>query len=189
MEKVWGFNFSRRSFFSIQSLDKINSHARVCVQCFGFPNHRDAAISEPTFTQVSIPAPHHLWWKAMCPVWLWPMSCISQCQGPLSLGHHGTDLHEQPSSVSSSSLLAPREICLFCACPWIWTFQKIFYPIIQSGLLLWQRGKNSPAMQETWVQSLVGKIPWRRERLPPPFWPREFHGLYSPWGHKELDTS
>ena len=25
----------------------------------------------------------------------------------------------------------------------------------------------------------VGKIPWRRERLPTPvFWPREFHGLY-----------
>ena len=20
-------------------------------------------------------------------------------------------------------------------------------------------------------------------------WPREFHGLYSPWGHKELDTT
>ena len=35
-----------------------------------------------------------------------------------------------------------------------------------------------------------GKIPWRRERLPTPvFWPREFHGLYSPWGHKELDTT
>ena len=32
----------------------------------------------------------------------------------------------------------------------------------------------------------VGKIPWRRERLlTPVFWPREFHGLYSPWGHKE----
>ena len=29
----------------------------------------------------------------------------------------------------------------------------------------------------------VGKIPWRRERLPTPaFWPAEFHGLYSPWG-------
>ena len=28
----------------------------------------------------------------------------------------------------------------------------------------------------------VGKIPWRRERLPTPvFWPGEFHGLYSPW--------
>ena len=36
----------------------------------------------------------------------------------------------------------------------------------------------------------VGKIPWRRERLPTPvFWPREFHGLYSPWGSKESDTT
>ena len=27
--------------------------------------------------------------------------------------------------------------------------------------------------------------PWRRERLPTPvFWPGEFHGLYSPWGHR-----
>ena len=26
----------------------------------------------------------------------------------------------------------------------------------------------------------VGKIPWRRERVPTPvFWPEEFHGLYS----------
>ena len=46
--------------------------------------------------------------------------------------------------------------------------------------------KNLSAMWETWV----GKIPWRRERLPTPvFWPRKFHGLYSPWGPKELDTT
>ena len=33
-----------------------------------------------------------------------------------------------------------------------------------------------------------GKIPWRR--LPTPvFWPGEFHGLYSPWGCKELGMS
>ena len=45
--------------------------------------------------------------------------------------------------------------------------------------------KNPLAMQETWVQSLIGKIPWRRKRLPTPvFWPGEFHGLYSPWGLK-----
>ena len=32
----------------------------------------------------------------------------------------------------------------------------------------------------------VGKIPWRRERLPTPvFWPGEFHGVYSLWDHKE----
>ena len=36
----------------------------------------------------------------------------------------------------------------------------------------------------------VGKIPWRRERLSIlVFWPRELHGLYSPWGRKELDTT
>ena len=36
----------------------------------------------------------------------------------------------------------------------------------------------------------VGKIPWRKERLPTPvFWPGEFHWLYSPWGCKESDTT
>ena len=36
----------------------------------------------------------------------------------------------------------------------------------------------------------VGKIPWRRERLPTPvFWPGEFHGLYSPRSRKELDMT
>ena len=36
----------------------------------------------------------------------------------------------------------------------------------------------------------VGKISWRRERLPTlVFWPGEFHGLYSPWGHKESDMT
>ena len=36
----------------------------------------------------------------------------------------------------------------------------------------------------------VGKMPWRRERLTSAvFWPGECHGLYSPWGHKELDTT
>ena len=50
--------------------------------------------------------------------------------------------------------------------------------------------KNSLAMRETWVQSLGGKIPWRREWLPTPvFWSGEFRGLCSPWGHKELDMT
>ena len=36
----------------------------------------------------------------------------------------------------------------------------------------------------------IGRIPWRRERLPTPVsWPGELHGLYSPWGHKESDTT
>ena len=56
--------------------------------------------------------------------------------------------------------------------------------------LVAQTVKNLPAMQETWVQSLVGKLPCRRNWLPTPiFLPREFHGQrslagYSPWGHR-----
>ena len=54
--------------------------------------------------------------------------------------------------------------------------------------------KNPPAMQKTWVQSLeedwAGKMPWRRKMLPTlVFWLGEFHGLYNPWGCKELDTT
>ena len=49
--------------------------------------------------------------------------------------------------------------------------------------------KNLPVKRHelgTWV----GKIPWRRDRLPTPvFWPGEFRGPYSPWGHKESDTT
>ena len=56
--------------------------------------------------------------------------------------------------------------------------------------LMAQMVKNPPAMLETWAQSLVGKIPWRRERLPTPiFWPREFHGLYSSCYRKTSDTT
>ena len=50
--------------------------------------------------------------------------------------------------------------------------------------------KSLPAVQETWFDPWVGKIPWRRERLPTPvFWPGEFHGLYSSWGRKESDIT
>ena len=34
--------------------------------------------------------------------------------------------------------------------------------------LLAQLVKNLPAIQETWFDSWVGKIPWRRDRLPTP---------------------
>ena len=36
----------------------------------------------------------------------------------------------------------------------------------------------------------LGRFPSRRERLPTPvFCLEEFHGLYSPWSHKESDTT
>ena len=56
--------------------------------------------------------------------------------------------------------------------------------------LVAQLVKNLPAVWDTWVRFLVGKIPWRRESLPTPVvWPGEFHGLYNPWGHKESDIT
>ena len=51
-------------------------------------------------------------------------------------------------------------------------------------------GKKSPAVRRPGFDPGVGKIPWRRQRLPTPvFWPGELHGLYSPWVPKESDTT
>ena len=50
--------------------------------------------------------------------------------------------------------------------------------------------KNPQAMQEPLVLIMVREDPWRKDRLPTPvFWPGEFHGLYSPRGHKESNTT
>ena len=64
--------------------------------------------------------------------------------------------------------------------------EGIGYPLQYSWASLGaQLVKNPPAMWETWVQSWVGKIARRRERLPTPvFRPGEFRGWCSPWGCK-----
>ena len=50
--------------------------------------------------------------------------------------------------------------------------------------------KNPLAMWETWVRSLGWEDPLEKGWLPiPVFWPREFLGLYSLWGYKELDMT
>ena len=54
--------------------------------------------------------------------------------------------------------------------------------------LVAQLVKNLP--EKPGFNPWVGKIPWRRERLPTlVFWSGEFHGLHSPWGHKESDRT
>ena len=59
------------------------------------------------------------------------------------------------------------------------------------GLLLWLSWlRICPQCGRPGFNPWVGKIPWRRERLPTPvFWFGEFCGLYSPWGCKESDTT
>ena len=54
--------------------------------------------------------------------------------------------------------------------------------------LVAQLVKNLPAMLETSVQSLGWDDPLEKG-MASIFWPVEFHGLYSPWCHKELDTT
>ena len=67
------------------------------------------------------------------------------------------------------------------------------YPV--RAFLVAQTVNNLPAMQETHFNSWVGKVRWRRKWPPTPvFLPGESHGprslvSYSPWGHKELDTT
>ena len=56
--------------------------------------------------------------------------------------------------------------------------------------LVAQLVKTLPAVRETWVLSLGWEDPLEKGKLLTSiFWPGEFHGLYSPWGGKELDTS
>ena len=54
--------------------------------------------------------------------------------------------------------------------------------------LVAQLVKNPPAVRETGVQSLGWEDPLEKGKAPV-FWPGEFHGLYSPWGRKESDTT
>jgi len=58
-----------------------------------------------------------------------------------------------------------------------------------------QMAKNLPAMQETWVRSLGWEDPLEEGMVTHSvFFPGEFRGQrsltgYSPWSHKESDTS
>ena len=54
--------------------------------------------------------------------------------------------------------------------------------------------KNLPSMWETWVKSLGWEDPLEKgtithSSITPVFWPGEFQGLYSPWGHKQSDMT
>ena len=58
--------------------------------------------------------------------------------------------------------------------------------------LIAQLVKNPTAMQETLIRFLGWEDPLEKGKatcLSAVFWPGESHGLYSPWGHKELDST
>ena len=71
------------------------------------------------------------------------------------------------------------------------TGKGIGYPFQYSWAFLWLSWwRICPQCQRPGFDPWVGKIPWRRERVPiPVFWPGEFHGLYSPCGCRESYTT
>ena len=88
---------------------------------------------------------------------------------------------------------------LYC-CSLLLQGQNSTYPVkVRGGFwgssLVAQSVKNPPAMQEIPIQSLGQEDPWRRKWQPTavflPEKPHEQRSLagYSPWGHKESDTT
>ena len=78
--------------------------------------------------------------------------------------------------------------------PWVgkipWRRDRLPIPVFL-GFSCGSAGKESTCNAgDLGLIPWVGKIPWRTEKLPTPvFWPGEFHGLYSPRGHKESDST
>ena len=72
---------------------------------------------------------------------------------------------------------------------------NFMYIYTHTGLPWWLTVKRLLTMQETQVRSLVRKILWKRKWQPTPvLLPGKYHGQrslvgYSPWGHKESDTT
>ena len=63
----------------------------------------------------------------------------------------------------------------------------ILYHVMAS--LIAQLVKNPPAMQKTLFRFLGWEDPLEKGKATEPvFWTGEFHGLYSPWGHKDSNT-
>ena len=86
-------------------------------------------------------------------------------------------------------LMRPLLVGSWMASGWGWSQEQA---MIRSQLLVAQMVKNLPVMQETWVQSWVGKTPWSMEVQPTlVFLPGEFHEQrawwgYNPSGHKKV---
>ena len=83
---------------------------------------------------------------------------------------------------------------------YLWKRNKFLISHMRVGLSDGSVGKEStcnigdpssvPGFGRSPFNPWIWKIPWRRERLPTlVFWPGEFHGLYSPWCRKVLDTT
>ena len=104
------------------------------------------------------------------------LHCLHEGSPDGSVGEESTSNAGDPSSIPGSGRSA-RE--------------GIGYPLQFSwAFLVAQLVKNLPAMPETWVWSMGWENPLEKGKATHSiFRPGEFHGLYNPWGCKELDMT
>ena len=112
----------------------------------------------------------------------WELLCHRGLPSP---HNHGDPAYSKPNQKVTQNLCMTY---FFASSPLQSFFEWFSNNLVKfCASLMAQLVKNPPAMQETWVDSWVGKIPWRRERLPTPVsLPGEFHGPYSPWGSQRV---
>ena len=76
-----------------------------------------------------------------------------------------------------------------------WRERILIQPKTYTGLRWWLSGRESVCRRSCGLDAWDGKILWRRKWQPTPvFSPGKSHGQrrlagYSPWGHKESDTT
>ena len=123
----------------------------------------------------------------------WP--CISlwsktiPCTRSQHTAAHGSSSHH--TSLYSTTLTHLLSVSAFTLQRqgWIAATETIGLQSLKVFIIwaLAQLVKNLPAMQEIPFWFLGWEDPLEKG-MTPVFWPGEFHGLYSPWGHKESDT-
>ena len=126
-------------------------------------------------------------------------------------GHQSKDLLLEPKSTHQNTSISPGALRGFrasliaqlvknplqcrrpCFDSWVvkicWRRNRLPTPVF-FGFPCGSAGRVHLQCGRPGVDSWVGRMPRRREQLPTPiFWPGEFHGVYSPWHRKELDTT
>ena len=120
---------------------------------------------------------------------------FSEKEVSIALGHRNLSLHIKNLAVSTITSTNSLKIKLSInthiqVVPAFQKFALCHFAFIYETSLVAQLVENPPATRETWVPSLAWEDPLEKETATPSStWPGEFHGLYSPWGCKEPDTT
>ena len=119
----------------------------------------------------------------------WCLSCFGWNVGPIVIFVLGIKENKKKMRVAST-VLTSSPLSFFS----VYLLKSLSHVVFQLAPLCFMGFPCGLTLEESacscrrpGFNPWIGKIPWRRERLPTPvFWPGELHGLYGPWGHKEF---